>query len=48
MRYVLITLFFIFTLSMPVQAIEFQAPKVPESGERYMPKETDSFAEGLW
>jgi len=35
-------------LIRPVSAMEFTAPVVPESGENYMPAQTESFAEGLW
>lgn len=35
-------------LTVPVHAMEFEPPAVPESGEIYMPEDTESFAEGLW
>ena len=38
----------IFLLVRPVSAMEFTAPSVPESGEAFMPAQTESFAEGLW
>ncbi len=37
----------IFLLAVPVSAMEFTAPLVPESGEKNMPDNTDSFGEGL-
>ncbi len=33
---------------MPVRAMEFTAPNVPEGAEEYMPEDTESFTEGLW
>lgn len=32
----------------PVRAMDFKAPNVPEGAEEYMPKDTESFSEGLW
>jgi len=34
-------------IAVPCHAMEFTAPPVPETGQRYMPDETDSFGEGL-
>lgn len=33
---------------LPVSAMEFTAPTAPESAQRYMPEDTETFAEGLW
>ena len=33
---------------MPVYALDFQAPEVPESGSEFMPDDTQSFSDGLW
>ena len=35
------------TLILPVSAVEITAPTVPQSGWAYMPKNTESFSEGL-
>lgn len=35
-------------LVVPVSAMEYTAPKVPEIGEKYMPEDTQTFSEGLW
>ena len=41
-------LFIIFLLAVPVGALEFTAPDVPQSALQYMPDTTDNFGEGLW
>ena len=41
---ILILSFFI----LPVQAMEFDPPEVPDSGELYMPDDTQSFGQALW
>ena len=41
---ILIAGFFI----IPVKAMEFTAPNVPEGAEEYMPENTETFSEGLW
>ena len=41
-------LLLIFCLAQPVSALEIEAPAVPDSGERLMPKRAESFGEGLW
>lgn len=48
MRHVLIFVFLVILLSLPVRAMEFEAPAPPESAAGYLPKEADSFGEGLW
>lgn len=48
MRKVLILIFLMSFIVLPVSAMEFSAPKVPEIGEDTMPKAYDSFSEGLW
>ena len=47
-RRVLIFVFLVILLALPVQGMEFSAPAPPEWAEEYLPKEADSFAEGLW
>lgn len=47
-RRVLIFVFLVILLALPVRAMEFSAPPAPESAAEYMPKEADSFGEGLW
>ena len=37
----------IFFLSLPVGALELEAPAVPDSGREWMPQSTDSFTRGL-
>lgn len=44
----LMLLILVFTLAIPVSAVEFTAPPAPDSVEDLMPAETESFAEGLW
>ncbi len=34
--------------AFPVQAMEYEPPPVPDSGEDFMPNDTESFGEGLW
>ena len=47
MRHLLIAITIVLVLLFPVRAMEFTAPSVPESGQRYMPDETENFGEGL-
>lgn len=47
MKLLLILLVIIF-LALPVSATELEAPTVPESGKAFMPKEPETFSEGLW
>ena len=47
MRIFCFTMLIICILVIPVQALEYVAPSVPESAENVMP-ETQSFGEGLW
>lgn len=39
--------FLILCLSLPVSAVEYTAPEVPDSGRKLMPAETQNFSEGL-
>lgn len=48
MKYLIIISFIVLLLATPVCAVEFQAPEVPDSGQAYMPDDTQSFAAGLW
>lgn len=48
MRRIIIIILIGSLLSFPVFAQEYTAPTVPQSGETYMPKETETFSEGLW
>lgn len=48
MKKCLILLTLVFLLAVPVSAMEFTAPQVPESAETLMPDTVDSFGEGLW
>lgn len=47
MRKLLIFLLVLSCLITPVSAMEFEPPDVPDSGEVYMPDNTESFGEGL-
>lgn len=44
----IVGLIFCFLFVTPVQALELTAPTVPESGQAYMPEDTDDFGAGLW
>ena len=47
MKKILMILRVVGMMVFPVQAMEFEPPVVPDSGELYMPDNTESFAEGL-
>ena len=47
-RRVLIFVILVILLSLPVRAMDFSAPAAPERAEEFLPKEADTFAEGLW
>lgn len=47
MMKLILSLFFVFSLAVPVSALEIEAPEVPRSGAQLMPEETGSFASGL-
>ena len=47
-RRVLIFVLLVILLALPVRAMEFSAPAPPGSAAEYLPKEADSFGEGLW
>lgn len=47
-RRVLIFVILVILLSLPVRAMDFSAPAAPESAVEFLPKEADTFAEGLW
>lgn len=47
MRKVFIIIALLSLFLIPVQAIDLSAPKVPESGQEYMPDNTTNFQEGL-
>lgn len=48
MRRVLIFVILVILLALPVRAMEFEAPPPPKSAAELLPKEADSFGEGLW
>lgn len=48
MRRLLICLSIVILIAVPVSAMEFTAPQIPESAEVSMPNEIESFGEGLW
>ena len=48
MRKLIILITLLLFITIPVSALEFTAPEVPEMGEDRMPPSCDSFIEGLW
>lgn len=48
MRKLLICIALICCMLITVSASEFTAPTAPESAQKYMPNDTESFSEGLW
>jgi len=47
MRKIVIIILLMSYIILPVTAMEFDPPDVPDSGEMYMPEHTESFGEGL-
>ena len=47
MSKILISFIFIYSMTLPVSALEITAPRVPASGEANMPVQTESFGDGL-
>ena len=47
MRRFIMMLILLLFLAIPVSAVEFTAPEVPDSGAELMPEETSSFSKGL-
>lgn len=47
MKKILMILLAVGMMVLPVQAMEFEPPVVPDSGELYMPDNTESFGQGL-
>lgn len=43
-----ICLLILLILAVPVQALEIEAPSVPDSGRAFMPDNTQNLAEGFW
>lgn len=43
----IIIVLLLFSLALPVSALEIEAPQVPKSGQELMPDNTESFGEGL-
>ncbi len=48
MRRLIIIIALFLLVCVPVSAMEFTAPVVPDGVEQYMPEEQESFADGLW
>ena len=48
MRKLIIGIALILLMTVPVSAMEFTAPEVPDGVQQYMPEGQESFAEGLW
>lgn len=47
MKHIVILFILIIFMVFPASALEYSAPIVPESGQKIMPKNTDSFGEGI-
>lgn len=47
MRRIIIALIVLMSLAIPVQALDITAPTVPQSGEKLMPKQYETFGDGL-
>lgn len=47
MKRLCLVLFLVFLLAVPVSALDYTAPTVPESGAELMPAKTETFSEGL-
>lgn len=48
MKYFFLIFLLLISFALPVAATDISPPEVPISGEKYMPEDTESFAEGLW
>lgn len=48
MKRCILVIIIMFTLALPVSAMEFDAPVVPDDGAQYMPQEITSFGKDLW
>ena len=48
MRRIILVICIILMTALPVHAAEVTAPQVPDSGAKYMPEDSESFAEGMW
>lgn len=48
MKYIPFTILLVFLLALPVDAVSFTAPTVPESGREFLSGEPETFGEGLW
>lgn len=47
MKKILMIIAILLTLAVPVNAMDFSAPSAPPQAEKWMPKETDNFGDGL-
>ena len=47
MKRVILAIILVFSLTIPVSALEMEAPEPPESADAYMPEDPQSFSEGL-
>lgn len=48
MKMIIMFLLILSLFVSPVKATEFTAPTVPDSAEKYMPEQSDSFSDGIW
>jgi hypothetical protein len=46
MKYIPFTILLVFLLALPVDAVSFTAPTVPESGREFLSGEPETFGEG--
>ena len=48
MKKFILSIILVIVLTLPVSAMEFEAPAVPDAGSAYMPQQTESFGKDLW
>ena len=48
MKRIFMALMLLIALAVPVRALEPSAPEVPAHAEKFMPKDRENFAQGLW
>ena len=48
MKKIILLIILLLLSVFPVKAMEYEPPTVPDSGEEYMPEDTESFGEGIW
>ncbi len=48
MKIIFYIIVFLFIVALPVSALDFSAPSIPDSAQEFLPVESESFSEGLW